>query len=87
MFSSSRQDVHYQPKHPRGSSPNQEMDRGVGDRVERLRSLEQISGKSLTTLDESDGQQHAGQLAEPAAKLTVPLSGPKWQWDRAGRWI
>jgi hypothetical protein len=81
------QDVHYQTKHPRGSSPNQETDQAVGDRVGRLRSIEQTPEDLLTTLNELNGQQLVGQLAEPTTKLTAQVSSSEWHWDGAGRWV
>ena len=79
--------IHVQAKHPRGSSPNQETDRGAGDRLERLRSVVQTPENLLTTHNELNGRQLVGQLAEPTTELTAQKSSPDWQWDREGRWI
>jgi hypothetical protein len=49
--------IHVQAKHPRGSSPNQETDRGVGDRLGRLRSVVQTPENLLTAQESSPDWQ------------------------------
>jgi hypothetical protein len=81
----SMQLVHSQTKHPRGSSPHEQSDYRMNDRVGSLRSIEQAPEDLSTTSNSPDGRQLARQFAEPTTDLTAQESGPDWQQDKEGR--
>jgi hypothetical protein len=74
------QNTHYQTRHPRGSTPHQEMQQGFDRWVRGLRSIEQ----------DPKGSQRRGGRGE----LTTQEPGPRQaegsqagrQWDERGRW-
>jgi len=81
------QHTHYRRKHPRDSSPHQEMKQRLDDWVRGILPIEQPAEDSSTSHRESNLLQPVDQRVDPRRELISQEPGPDWQWDKAGRWI
>jgi hypothetical protein len=81
--------THYQTRHPRGSTPHQEMQQGLDRWVRGLRSIEQDpkgsqrrDGRGESTTREPGPRQ--ARSTDSTGRAEGAQAGR--QWDEKGRW-